>query len=81
MPYLNLRTAKGMLSDEQKQTLMDRFTDALVEIEGGGNPEFRKMVWIQIEEGEPGQWQTGEIRPSPESVASFVKRRDADRSN
>jgi 4-oxalocrotonate tautomerase len=79
MPYLNMRTARGLLNDEQRKTLMDRFTDAIVEIEGGGDPEFRKMVWIQIEEDDPGQWQLGELRLTPEIVAGLVRRRDARR--
>lgn len=44
MPFLNLRTVKGLLNDEQKKYLMDKFTELLIETEGGGNPEFRKGV-------------------------------------
>lgn len=44
MPFLNLRTVKGLLNDEKKKYLMDKFTKLLVETEGGGSPEFRKMV-------------------------------------
>lgn len=80
MPFLNLRTIKGLLNDEQKKYLMEKFTELLVETEGGGNPEFRKMVWIQIEEEEPKHWQIGELRPTPEFIAGFVKQRDAKRS-
>lgn len=36
MPYLELNTIKGMLSSQQKQQLMDGFTDLLVKVEGGG---------------------------------------------
>jgi 4-oxalocrotonate tautomerase len=79
MPFLNLRTVKGLLSDEQKKYLMDKFTELLIETEGGGNPEFRKMVWIQIEEEEPVNWQLGELRPSPEFIAGFVQQREAKR--
>jgi 4-oxalocrotonate tautomerase len=77
MPFLNLRTVKGLLDEGQKQYLMDKFTELLVETEGGGDPAFRKMVWIQIEEGEPGQWQIGELRPTAEMVAGIVKQRNA----
>jgi 4-oxalocrotonate tautomerase len=77
MPFLNLRTVKGLLSDEQKKYLMEKFTELLIETEGGGNPEFRKMVWIQIEEEEPVNWQLGELRLSPEFIAGFVQQREA----
>jgi len=80
MPFLNLRTIKGLLNDEQKKYLMEKFTELLVETEGGGNPEFRKMIWIQIEEEEPKHWQIGELRSTPEFIAGFVKQRDTKRS-
>jgi 4-oxalocrotonate tautomerase len=79
MPFLNLRTTKGMLSSDQKRYLMDKFTDLLIEVEGGGNPQFRKMVWIMIEENEPQHWQLGSMHPTPESVAEFVQHREAAR--
>lgn len=80
MPFLNLRTVKGLLTDKQKKYLMDKFTELLVETEGGGDPDFRKMVWIQIEEEEPRHWQVGEHRPTPESIDRFVQRRGKRRS-
>ncbi len=80
MPFLNLRTIKGLLNDEQKKYLMEKFTELLVETEGGGNPEFRKMVWIQIEEEEPKHWQIGELRPTQEFIAGFVRQREARRT-
>ena len=80
MPFLNLKTIKGLLSDEQKKYLMEKFTELMIETEGGGNPEFRKMVWIQIEEEQPTHWQIGELRPTPEFIAGFVQQREAKRS-
>ena len=50
MPYVSISTAKGILDVEQKRTLLQRITDLMVEIEGQGNPEFRKLVWVKIEE-------------------------------
>lgn len=81
MPFLNLRTIKGLLNDEQKKYLMDRFTELLVETEGGGNPEFEKMVWIQIQEEESKHWQIGQLRPSSQFIEGFVKQREAKRNS
>jgi 4-oxalocrotonate tautomerase len=75
MPYLNLRTIKGMLTDEQKRHLMEKFTELLIETEGGGDPAFRKTVWIHIEEEEPSNWQLGEMRPTAAQIAGFVAAR------
>ena len=55
---------------------MDKFTELLVEVEGGGDPEFKKMVWIQIEETEPNNRQIGEMRPSVEMIEGFVAKRN-----
>jgi 4-oxalocrotonate tautomerase len=79
MPYLHLQTVKGLLSPQQKRTLMDRFADLLVEIEGGGNPKFRKMVWIRIEEEEPEHWSLGEFRPDADTIARMAQSREANR--
>ena len=68
MPFLNLRTVKGLLNDGQKKHLMDKFTDLLVETEGGGDPNFRKLVWILIAEENPRHRQVGELRPTPEPL-------------
>jgi 4-oxalocrotonate tautomerase len=77
MPFLNLKTVKGLLSEEQKQYLMDKFTELLIETEGDGNPDFRKMIWINIEEENPGNWQLGELRPSEKFIEGFIKQREA----
>jgi 4-oxalocrotonate tautomerase len=75
MPYLNLRTIKGLLTDEQKNHLMEKFTELLIDTEGGGDPSFRKMVWIHIEEEEPAHWQIGEMRPTAAQIAAFTATR------
>jgi 4-oxalocrotonate tautomerase len=79
MPYLNLRTVQGLLNDEQKKYLMEKFTEILVEVEGGGDPDFRQMVWIQIDEQEPENWQIGTMRPDSNQIAGFVQLREAKR--
>ena len=53
MPFVNVQTIKGIMSSEQKNELLRRMTDLIVEIEGKGDPEFRRSVWIRIDEHEP----------------------------
>ncbi|MFZ6843472.1 tautomerase family protein [Undibacterium sp. RuTC16W] len=77
MPYVNVTTIRGLLSSEQKQALITRLSDALVDIEGGGNPDFRKMVWVSIDERPPESFALGELRPDSASIAQFVALRDA----
>lgn len=59
MPFVNVQTIKGIMSSEQKNELLRRMTDLIVEIEGKGDPEFRRSVWIRIDEHEPEQWSLG----------------------
>ncbi len=59
MPFVTIRTLKGALNDAQKQTLQQRLTDLLVEIEGQGSETFRQFVWVLIEEEEPSNWSIG----------------------
>ncbi|MBI5321994.1 tautomerase family protein [Bradyrhizobium sp.] len=69
MPYVSISTARGILDVEQKQQLLQRITDLMVEIEGQGNPEFRKLVWVKIEEEDPSHWSLGGLTASPERIA------------
>ena len=70
MPFVNVQTIKGMMNSEQKKELLRRMTDLIVEIEGNGDPEFRRSVWIRIDEHEPEQWSLGGIQPTSEMFAA-----------
>jgi 4-oxalocrotonate tautomerase len=64
MPFVNIQTIKGIMTDDEKATLLDRITDLVVEIEGKGNAEFRKDVWVRIDEHEPESWSLGGRKPT-----------------
>jgi len=53
MPFVNIKTMKGALSEAQKAELHTRITDVMIEIEGRGNQQFKNYVMIMIEELEP----------------------------
>ncbi len=59
MPFVNVRTFKGALSNQEKKELQNKITDLLIEYEGKGNPEFKKFVWVMLEEEEPKNWMIG----------------------
>jgi 4-oxalocrotonate tautomerase len=71
MPYVSISTAKGIMDAEQKQTLLRKITDLMVEIEGQGNPEFRKVVWVKIDEQDPSHWSLGGMTASSEQIAQI----------
>lgn len=75
MPYVQLRTIHGLLGAAQKHYLMEKITDLLVEVEGGGDTGFHQQVWIEIIETEAPNWQVGKLRPTKDDIAGFVRRR------
>lgn len=56
MPFINVRTARGLLDAEQKLQLHAELTEALVRIEGGGQEAFRQYVTVLIEEHPAEAW-------------------------
>ena len=69
MPYVTISTVRGILDAAQKKTLLERVADLMVEVEGQGNPDFRRNVWIKIEEQEPAHWCAGGMLPTQEIIA------------
>lgn len=69
MPYVTISTVRGIFDVAQKQALLERVTDLMVEVEGQGNPDFRRNVWVKIEEGEPADWSLGGMIPTPDMIA------------
>ena len=73
MPFVTVRTLKGALDDAQKQTLQQRLTDLLVEIEGHGSEQFRQFVWVLIEEEDPSNWSIGGNQLSLDALKAITQ--------
>lgn len=73
MPYVNVRTVAGALDDSDKKELLERITQVVVDIEGGGNPAFRQFVWVSIEEVAGPSWSIGGMQPTTEQIRAFRK--------
>lgn len=69
MPYVTISTVRGILDAAQKKKLLERVTDLMVEVEGQGDPEFRRNVWVRIEEQEPAHWSLGGMQLTGEVIA------------
>ena len=70
MPYVTISTVRGILDAAQKKSLLEQITDLMVEVEGQGNADFRRNVWVRIEEQEPSHWSLGGMQPTSEIIAS-----------
>ena len=53
MPFVNVKVIEGVFSGEQKQDMVRRLTDAMVEIEG---ENMRPVTWVVVEEVKSGDW-------------------------
>jgi 4-oxalocrotonate tautomerase len=56
MPLIQVRVIKDVFSNEQKQQIISKLTDAMVAIEG---ENMRGVTWCVVEEVESGDWGIG----------------------
>jgi 4-oxalocrotonate tautomerase len=62
MPFTTVKVIEGVFSKEQKAQLIDKITEAMIEVEGEG---MRDLTWVVIEEVKQGDWAIGGKRPAP----------------
>ena len=53
MPFVNVKVIEGVFSADQKQDMVRRLTDPMVEIEG---ENMRPVTWVVVEEVKSGDW-------------------------
>jgi 4-oxalocrotonate tautomerase len=56
MPLVNVKLIEGVFDNSQKREMVERLTDAMVEIEG---ENMRQVTWVVIEEVKSGDWGLG----------------------
>ncbi len=56
MPLIQVKAIAGVFSTEQKQQIIKKLTDAMVEIEG---EHMRRVTWVVVEEVPSGDWGIG----------------------
>ena len=56
MPFVNVKVIEGVFSPTQKQDMVRRLTDTMVEIEG---ENMRPVTWVVVEEVKSGDWGIG----------------------
>jgi 4-oxalocrotonate tautomerase len=53
MPLITVKCVEGVFDADQKREIIERLTDAMVEIEG---ENMRPVTWVTIEEVASGEW-------------------------
>lgn len=56
MPLIQVKVIEGVFSGEQKQQIIHKLTDAMVEVEG---ENMRSVTWVTIEDVRSGEWGIG----------------------
>ena len=56
MPLVDIHLIEGVFDKKQKQEMISKITDAMVEIEGEA---MRGITWVLVHEVESGQWGVG----------------------
>lgn len=56
MPYVNVKVVKGVFDEEQKQEMLSRITETMVDIEGEA---LRPYTLVTLEELNSGDWCVG----------------------
>ena len=56
MPLVDIQVIAGVFDDDQKRTMIERVTDAMVSVEG---EVMRGVTWVRVQEIASGQWAIG----------------------
>jgi len=56
MPLVDIHLIEGVFDKKQKQEMISKITDAMVEIEGEA---MRGITWVRVHEVESGHWGVG----------------------
>jgi 4-oxalocrotonate tautomerase len=56
MPLVDIQLIEGVFDKNQKQAMIKKVTDAMVEIEG---ETMRGVTWVRVHEVQSGNWGIG----------------------
>lgn len=62
MPFTTIKVIEGVFSKQQKAQLIEKVTEAMIQVEGEG---MRHLTWVTIEEVNQGDWAIGGVAPTP----------------
>jgi 4-oxalocrotonate tautomerase len=69
MPLVNVKLIEGVFDNSQKREIVERLTDAMVEIEG---ENMRQVTWVVVEEVKSGEWGIGGQALTTEAVRDLA---------
>jgi 4-oxalocrotonate tautomerase len=69
MPLIEVRLIEKVFTNQQKQEIIKKLTDAMVSIEG---ENLRPVTWVIIQDVNSGEWGIGGQAMSTEAVKALA---------
>lgn len=70
MPLVTIDVIKDVFTAEQKKQLIEKVTEAMIEVEG---ESMRPVTWVRVTEFEGGDWAIGGRRLAASDVHAMAK--------
>lgn len=70
MPLVTIDVIKDVFTAQQKQQLIEKVTEAMIEVEG---ENMRPVTWVRINEFEGGDWAIGGRRLAACDVQAMAR--------
>jgi 4-oxalocrotonate tautomerase len=70
MPFIQIKVVAGVFTAHQKREIVERLTEALVEIAGEG---MRQLTWCVVEEVPSGEWGIGGQSITADDVRAIAR--------
>jgi len=69
MPLVDIELIEGVFDAGQKAEMIQKVTDAMVEVEGEG---MRGVTWVRVKEVRSGEWGIGGNTPSADDIKAMA---------
>jgi 4-oxalocrotonate tautomerase len=69
MPYVNVKLIEDVFTPEQKREIIEKVTDAMVEVEGEA---LRDLTFVVVDEVKSGDWGIGGRATTTEDVRAHA---------
>jgi len=69
VPLVDIEVIEGVFDDKQKAQMIEKVTNAMVEVEGEA---MRGVTWVRVKEVRSGQWGIGGNTPSANDIKAMA---------
>ena len=69
MPLVDIEVIEGVFDTAQKAQMIEKVTNAMVEVEGEA---MRGVTWVRVKEIRSGQWGIGGNTPSADDIKAMA---------